>query len=277
MIKRGLKSWSWILLYLTTYIALQIGYSIIATSVIGLELKLSGQIVNIEEIMDNVIRNQIPQSIIFAGIASTAIYLLVMRLRNKSISEECRFSDISWNHGVASGILGISGLAVSSILLATLSFFQDTAYLEHIENMELLLGGNKLLVFISVGIVAPIIEEIIFRGLVFRELEKSLNVKAVVVVQALLFGIYHFNLAQGVYTVFLGLVLGLALVWTKSIWAPIIIHMVNNSVSFLFSFIDIENDILMMIVGWILLIGVIIFPMILVYLYKTRVVSEYTG
>lgn len=263
MINKGLKSSGWIFFYLTTYILFQFGYSIMATL--------------IAEVMDGIINSQIPQAIIFAGAASLAVYLIAMRLRGKSFLEECRFNPISWSHGLASGVLGISGLAISSILLAVLSFFVDSAYLDHISNMELILGGNKLMVFISVGVIAPIVEEIIFRGLVFRELEKNLNVKAVVLVQGLLFGIYHLNLAQGVYTVFLGVVLGFALLWTKSIWAPIIIHMVNNSVSFLFSFIGVENDVLLFAVGLVLLFGIILFPVAMRYLYRTRMDKEYVN
>jgi uncharacterized protein len=277
MIKRGFKSSIWVFFYLMTYFVFQLTYSIIAAFVIGFRMEITGQGGNLEEVVEGTINSQIPQAIIFAGAASVVVYLVAIRLRNKNFLEECRFKGLPWNKALASGVLGVSGLAVSSILLAGLSLFLDTAYLEHMANMELILGGNKLLVFLSVGIVAPIVEEVIFRGLVFRELERSLRVRAVVVIQALLFGVYHFNLAQGLYTVFLGIVLGLALVWTKSIWAPIIIHMVNNSVSFAFSLVGAENSVVLLIVGLILIAGIVLFPIMLVYLYRTRAHEDYIG
>ncbi|MDF2611817.1 MAG: amino terminal protease family [Lachnospiraceae bacterium] len=48
------------------------------------------------------------------------------------------------------------------------------------------------------------------------------------VMQALLFGIFHFNLIQGIYGFVIGLFLGLIYKKTKSILGAIILHMVVN-------------------------------------------------
>lgn len=253
---RTFSSFGWVFFYLATYMAFQLSYSFLAFAIKGSGLENSAEV---------------SRTIIFAGVSSLLVYIAVVRFRKKNFLEECRFKTISTKHLIASGALGVSGLGVSSILLAALSLFLDSAYLDHMENMELILRGNSLLVFVSVGVVAPLIEEILFRGLVFRELEKIFDSKWAVFVQAILFGVYHLNMAQGVYTTFLGVVLGFALLWTGSIWAPIVIHIVNNSLSFLFSFIGQDSEILLFFLGSGLILVIAFFPLLMRYLYKTRV------
>lgn len=258
--RKAMRASAWVFFYLTVYMSLLLGYSLLS------------------DILDSLGMNsesRVGVSIILAGLTATIVYIAVLRARKKDFLEECRFKSISGSHIATSVGLGISGLAVSSLLLALLSFFLDTAYMEHMENMELILKGNKLIVFASVGVFAPLLEEVLFRGLVFRELEDIMDTKTAVFVQALLFGVYHFNITQGIYTVFLGVVLGLALVWTKSIWAPIIIHMVNNSVSYAFSFIGEGNEIVLSAVGLGLLVALILFPVLMRYLYRTRVARSF--
>jgi len=95
--------------------------------------------------------------------------------------------------------------------------------------------GNFVIVFITVGIMAPIIEEIIFRGLVLNELKKVVPACPAIILQAIIFGIYHMNPLQGVYASLLGIVLGIAAEKTGSIWTPILIHISFNSISTLLS------------------------------------------
>ena len=81
------------------------------------------------------------------------------------------------------------------------------------------------------GIVGPIFEEILFRGLIFGELRKITPVKIALVIQALLFGAYHLNLVQGVYAFLLGLLIGYVYYRSNSIIAPILMHVSINSLS----------------------------------------------
>jgi len=83
--------------------------------------------------------------------------------------------------------------------------------------------------------MAPIIEEIIFRGLVLNELKKVVPACPAIILQAIIFGIYHMNPLQGVYASLLGIVLGIAAEKTGSIWTPILIHISFNSISTLLS------------------------------------------
>lgn len=77
-------------------------------------------------------------------------------------------------------------------------------------------------------IIAPIFEEIFHRGILLGGLMKKYNAKKAVIYSALIFGIAHMNLPQGINAFFLGLILGVVYYYTKSIYICIAMHFTNN-------------------------------------------------
>ena len=78
------------------------------------------------------------------------------------------------------------------------------------------------------GIVVPIIEELVFRGLLFKVLRKWVPFIWAMIVSALLFGVYHGNLVQFVYAGLCGLLLAYLCAKFASLDAPILAHMTMN-------------------------------------------------
>ena len=97
--------------------------------------------------------------------------------------------------------------------------------------------GPFLVAFITVGIIAPIAEEFLFRGVVFNTLKKRFSPVWTIVIQGVLFGVFHLNLVQGSYATLLGMVFGYVTYKTKSLWPAIIMHIVNNSMSFIITIV----------------------------------------
>ena len=93
--------------------------------------------------------------------------------------------------------------------------------------------GVAMLVLI-VGIGAPIVEEIFYRGLLQRSLERRYGVWPAILGSALLFGLSHFQLLQLPALVLFGVVLGLLAQRTGRLAAPIAAHIVFNMTTVLF-------------------------------------------
>lgn len=101
---------------------------------------------------------------------------------------------------------------------------------QYSELMESLLGGNVWLSLLMTVILAPLAEEFLFRGITLKKAQKIMPFMAANILQAVLFGIYHLNLIQGVYAFVLGLILGFTAEYFHSIWASILLHaFVNGS------------------------------------------------
>lgn len=82
--------------------------------------------------------------------------------------------------------------------------------------------------FMKVAVVAPIVEELIFRGLILQGFRKNYNGFTAVVMSALLFALFHLNPWQFPATFVLGLLLGWIVLRTNSIILAILGHSINN-------------------------------------------------
>ncbi len=82
--------------------------------------------------------------------------------------------------------------------------------------------------FMKVAVVAPIVEELIFRGLILKGLRRNYNAFTAVFMSALLFALFHLNPWQFPATFVLGLLLGWIMIRTDNILLAILGHSVNN-------------------------------------------------
>lgn len=84
-----------------------------------------------------------------------------------------------------------------------------------------------LLVLYAV-LLGPATEELTFRGVTMSSFQRALPFWAANVLQAILFGIFHLNLIQGIYAFFIGLVLGYICEKSGTIWYSILLHIAFN-------------------------------------------------
>ena len=98
-----------------------------------------------------------------------------------------------------------------------------------------LTNSNIFVRLLAIAIIAPIVEEICFRGIVLGRLLSWMPVRTAVIVQALLFGIAHLNPVQGAYSFVVGLAFGFLYVRFRKVWLCIIAHFAFNLSSFILS------------------------------------------
>lgn len=96
---------------------------------------------------------------------------------------------------------------------------------------------EKFLQLFILVILAPIVEEYLFRGYIFTELNKIFSPRSAIFVNGLLFGLYHMNLLQGINALFLGMVLSFVYYKRKNIKDPILVHMTNNGIVLLSTYL----------------------------------------
>ena len=101
-------------------------------------------------------------------------------------------------------------------------------------------GGDRTIAFITLVVVAPIAEEIIFRGWLYGKLREKLNgvlpeyagkIVSILLTSAL-FGLIHFQWNVGVNVFCLSVVLCVMREITGTIYAGILTHMIKNCVAF---------------------------------------------
>ena len=90
-----------------------------------------------------------------------------------------------------------------------------------------------ILFFINICILAPIYEEMLFRGILLRRFTLRWSPQKSIIISSIIFGIIHLNPINAVFAFALGCVLGYAYLKTKNIVIPILLHSFNNFLAYL--------------------------------------------
>ncbi|MDR1630795.1 MAG: CPBP family intramembrane metalloprotease [Oscillospiraceae bacterium] len=96
--------------------------------------------------------------------------------------------------------------------------------------LENLLGGEgKIYALLYAVLAGPVLEELLFRGLLYKKLVRF-GGQAYIFYSALLFALFHFNFAQLFYAFLLGLVFAAVMYYTGKILYSIVLHVIVNFV-----------------------------------------------
>lgn len=96
---------------------------------------------------------------------------------------------------------------------------------------------EMLLIFTALVIIAPVLEEIVFRGFMFQGLLARFGSVWAAVISSGLFALAHMQVNVGIDTFLLGLAACWLLVNSKSIWPSIALHALKNAIAFVLLFV----------------------------------------
>lgn len=126
---------------------------------------------------------------------------------------------------------GFFSYCVANILAQLVAVVSPSAMEILEQTMNLAMGDMNVFVVLELVLIAPIGEECIFRGLIFNSLKKRIPISAAIILQAVLFGLYHMNFVQGIYVIPLAILCAYAVYKTGSVMAGVLIHAINNGLS----------------------------------------------
>lgn len=175
-------------------------------------------------------------------------------------------------------------VCVIAIIIAYRLFYDNSLALwvnqievnEFIEEAFEELFTVPIIAILTITVVAPIYEEIIFRGIILQGMAKRINPAAAVIFSSLFFAIMHLNVVQGVNTFILGSILGFVFLKTRSLYASIFGHFINNTLGILLAsiqqFIGGKNAVLIHLI--ITVVGIIGLVMTIIWFNKNAVKEE---
>lgn len=135
------------------------------------------------------------------------------------------------------GVYFVGNLAVFTFLTTFVPGFNfDEKQSVGFENINSQI--EYVMAFVVLVVMAPLIEEAIFRGFLFTKVRKQLNFWPTAIVVSLIFGLVHLQWNVGVDVFVLSLVLCFVREKTNSIWAGVGIHMLKNCVAFMILFFN---------------------------------------
>ena len=92
--------------------------------------------------------------------------------------------------------------------------------------------------YLTVGIIAPFLEEWLFRGIILAALLRRYEPRKAIIWSAVIFGLAHLNPWQFIAAFIIGCAMGWLFWRTRSIWIGIFMHWANNTVGFLLGYLS---------------------------------------
>ena len=178
--------------------------------------------------------DMIPNILLSEAMLIVPTFFMFLFSKDK-VTEVLSIKKIKWTT-----VFGVVAFTMASSPLVTLVNLVSQLFVDNTvtASSEQFLSMHPLVLLFFVGILAPVCEEVVFRGAIFGGYKKDGNVFKAVLASGILFGLLHMNINQASYALVIGLLLGFLVEATGSIFSSILFHMLINS-----------SNVLMMIVS----------------------------
>ena len=211
---------------------IRIAFGIVLLSLLLAILVGAGLVALFTELLPNLNSSRI--SLLAMSISTITIGLPViayLRYKGLSISEHLRINKISSNTFVAIVLISIGFIIIIDELdRIVYTLFGAPEYLQDlVEQLKITSIYSGFIIIVTTAILAPIVEEMLFRGYLQKVLEDSWgDITKSILVTSLFFALIHLNPYWIVQIYILGMLLGYLSWRTNSILPGIILHGLNN-------------------------------------------------
>ena len=209
----------------------------IAVAVLGISRYGATDQAQLYDFIMNATMSQALSMTLLAGLATAPILIFIYIRDNNKDRRNGTFVKYKLNNILKYLLIipfGVFNMLWANYFVALLQLVMPKFMLEsYTDTQQIIEGGGFLIQLLTAGIVAPIVEELIFRGLVYRRTKKMTGTIAAAILSAALFGVFHGNWVQAPYAFIIGIVAVFVYEKFKSIVAPIMLHMSANILSVL--------------------------------------------
>lgn len=203
----------------------------------GLQILLLGIYMAANGMYGNITPEDLIMPSMYIQLLSAFVSLIAMYMITKNVFD----NDFKGFRKVKSPWLlifgGFAAMYVANIVLGLI--YQDLGIVGDSENqivLEQMISMNPILMILPVAILIPIVEEVLFRGVILEFIEKRLGLIAAGLLSALMFALLHVTDAASLIFLPIYWVLGLILTYIyiksgKNLLVPIVAHILNNAIS----------------------------------------------
>lgn len=221
------------------YLALFFGVNVFVTFVtefiygfkIGQEIAATGgtfdQQAIVHGLMDFIAEHTTLMTLVYQLLTLAIIWLIFM-IRKKHFCQEVTLVSFDKKSILPILVMGVAVQLFVSYALELLPIPEDilNAYMQ--ASAPILQKQNIVLQIIAVAVVAPIAEEVIFRGLILSRFRKAMPTVLAVIVSSALFGLVHGQIIWMIYATGMGILFSVVAIREKSISASVLLHMAIN-------------------------------------------------
>lgn len=185
------------------------------------------------DILNNVLNANTAALTIIANCLTLFVFIYVYKRKGIGLFERVNLKGTGPSTGIHSFIFGGAFLLVINVFLILLAKVAPQEWFNaHNEHNIGLVNADPTIQFFGVVIIAPFLEEILFRGLIATAISRSLPNWFAIIISALAFGAVHGTIISFMYATILGIVMCWLFFKTNSLLSSILFHMGFNAVSY---------------------------------------------
>lgn len=169
-------------------------------------------------------------------------------------------------------VIFLFGAAFSHGLNLLVSLFNINGIFDSYQTVqEEIFAPGVVFVILRALILAPVAEELVFRGLVFRRMREYAGFWPAALVSSALFGLYHMNLPQGIYAFLFGIAIAAVYDKFRNLLAPVLVHFAANLLSVILEYTKASYPSMLV---WILVMAAALAVSAVLYFFVLRRAEE---
>ncbi|MBE5785541.1 MAG: CPBP family intramembrane metalloprotease [Clostridiales bacterium] len=226
-----LKAFAYTLLFVGVQLVVSFGMMLVFGMEMGIEAGMSGTMPDLAAIETALAEKLLEKTgilTLISGILTLLLLWPVFAAQKKSYFNEIFLYPLEQGAVWPLTGLGISAALTVTLLLSLLPIPEDVM-LEYAEAAASL-GTPTFLDAVSTVLIAPIAEEVVFRGLVYTRLRRGMPVWAACLLSSLIFALLHGQILWIAYAFVLGVIFATVMERTGTVWSTIIMHVAFNLV-----------------------------------------------
>lgn len=244
------------------YLALFMGMQILVmlpVMVDGIAAALTGGGMDENALVDAILGADPMLLSLISNLLTLAFLLVFYLVRRKKLSEAL------WLRPVPAPVLWEGAALAPALYLAVTGLLSllPEAWLESYEEASAGIDSGTAVGMIAVALMAPVVEEIVFRGLIMTRLARGLPGWLAVALSAAIFGACHGHPVWFAYAFVLGVFFGYMDLRANSIWPSILGHMTFNAIGQILTFVPETDEGTELVVAMgVLLLAAIVLPIL---------------
>lgn len=193
-----------------------------------------------EDLSSNVV-NAIYQVIVYALSLFVVVFVPWKLLKYKTTRDEMGMRGLpTWTDMLLAPIGFVVSLFAAGALTLTMKALLPGVNWEQVQEVgykNLYQFNDFIMAFICLVMLAPLCEEIIFRGWLYGKLRFKMPALPAMLIVSVLFGIMHGQWNVGVTVFAMSICMCILREFTGTIWAGVLLHMIKNGIAFYFLFV----------------------------------------
>ncbi|MEG1524482.1 MAG: type II CAAX endopeptidase family protein [Clostridia bacterium] len=172
-------------------------------------------------------------TVLISGVTNLVLLMvvwLIFAVRKKPILASVGITPVSFSR---LALLLPLGFTLNCFLSLALGLLPTSLMEGYNTATEVVAGNTDLLAILMVALIAPLTEEVVFRGLLYSRFRQGMPKWAAMLVSSVLFGALHGQIVWMLYAFCFGMLLCLITDWYGSLLGSIVLHFAFNFSSYL--------------------------------------------